>query len=289
MPIETPLLLAGRMSLPRLLWRQNHDLVRKTLEIPFIRKLRDGSLQEDIFDAYVQQDRYFKNVVDPYKRFIKSQTDDRSGFDSNNGIEILREQMESGNSLNIVPSPETINYIKYIFANSYSLSTAATSLLPCSKLYRFLTNYLSRIKPSDKCMEWIKNHTYTGYKNNTNQLEYLINLYGGENIGNLYINNPSYEGIRGAFKDSIARNYNALKDDFGYTRIARVRDLVARELKISDNLFDTYLKRLYKEEPHWISFTYSGAGDKITEKGLPIVFEKPMREFFTLLKVNEER
>lgn len=107
--------------------------------------------------------------------------------------------------------------------------------------------------------------------------------------GKLYINNPSYEGIREAFKVSIARNYNSLKDEFGYARIARVRDLVARELKISDNLFDTYLKRLYKEEPHWISFTYSGAGDKITEKGLPIVFEKPMREFFTLLKINEER
>lgn len=184
---EKPLSLAGRMSLSRLLWRQNHDLVRETLKIPFILKLADGSLQQNIFDGYAQQDRYFKHVVhDSYRQFIKSQaSNDGFGFDPNEGRKILRRQMESANSLNIVPNPETINYIKYIFTNSYSLSTAATSLLPCSKLYRFLTSYLSRIKPSDKCKEWIKSHTYTGYQNNTSQLEYLINLYWKENIDEL--------------------------------------------------------------------------------------------------------
>lgn len=185
MPNEIPLSLAGRMSLPRLFWRQHGDLVRETLKIPFIRKLYDGSLQENIFNVYLQQDKYFKHVVDPYKQFIKSQTDDGFGFDPNKGKEILREQMESANSLNIVPNPKTTNYIEYIFANSDSLSTAATSLLPCSKLYRFLTRYLFRIKPSDKCTEWIKSHTYTGYQNNTNQLEYLINLYWGKNTDEL--------------------------------------------------------------------------------------------------------
>jgi len=65
--------------------------------------------------------------------------------------------------------------------------------------------------------------------------------------------------------------------------------MVCRELKISDSLFDAYLKQLYKEEPHRLSFTYSGARDKITEKHLPIIFEKPMREFFTLLKINLRR
>lgn len=184
MPTET-LLLAGRMSLSHLLWRQNHDLVGKTLKIPFIQKLYDGSLQEDIFNAYVQQDRYFKHVVDPYKRFIKSQTDDKPGFNPNNGIEILSKQMESANSLNIVPNRVTVDYIQYILVNSGNLPTAAVSLLPCSKLYRFLTSYLSRIKPSNKCMEWIKSHTYTGYQNNTSQLEYLINLYWEENIDEL--------------------------------------------------------------------------------------------------------
>ena len=104
--------------------------------------------------------------------------------------------------------------------------------------------------------------------------------------GSLYVNYPSFEEIRKRLKDSVTKNYNVKKDEFGYIKIANVRDMVCRELKISDSLFDIYLKRLYKEETHWLSFTYSGARDIITEKHLPIIFEKPMREFFTLLKVN---
>ncbi len=104
--------------------------------------------------------------------------------------------------------------------------------------------------------------------------------------GSIYINYPSYEEILEQFRSSILIVYNAKKDEFGYAKIANVRDHVCRELRISDNLFDTYLRRLYQQEPHWLSFTYSGAGDKITEKRLPIVFEKPVRELFTLLIIN---
>ena len=107
--------------------------------------------------------------------------------------------------------------------------------------------------------------------------------------GNIYINYPTFEEIRELLKGSITEIYNTQKDDFGYMKIADIRDMVCRELKISDNLFDVYLQKLYREEPHWLSFTYSGAGDKITEKRLPIIFEKPMREFFTLLKINLRR
>lgn len=107
--------------------------------------------------------------------------------------------------------------------------------------------------------------------------------------GNIYINHPTFEDIRTPFKESITKNYNTYKDEFGYMEIADMRDKVCRELKISDNLFDAYLKELYREESHWLSFTYSGAGDKITEKRLPIIFEKPMREFYTSLKINPRR
>ncbi len=107
--------------------------------------------------------------------------------------------------------------------------------------------------------------------------------------GNMYINCPTFEEIRESLKNSITKAYNTHKDEFGYTKIADVRDMGCRELKISDGLFDKYLKRLYKEELHWVSLTYSGWEDKVTEKRLPIIFEKPIREFFTLLKVNSGR
>ena len=107
--------------------------------------------------------------------------------------------------------------------------------------------------------------------------------------GSIYINYPSFEEVSESLKDSITKIHSEKKDDFGYMKIADIRDMVCRQLKISDNLFDVYVQKLYREKPHWLSFTYSGAGDKITEKRLPIVFEKPMREFFTLLKINLRR
>jgi hypothetical protein len=107
--------------------------------------------------------------------------------------------------------------------------------------------------------------------------------------GRIYINYPAFEEIRETIKETMVKIYNAYKDEFGYMKIADMRDMVCKELKISDNLFDEYLKKLYQEESHWLTFTYAGAGDKITEKRLPIIFEKPMRGFFTLLKLNLRR
>jgi hypothetical protein len=109
------------------------------------------------------------------------------------------------------------------------------------------------------------------------------------NGGSIYLNNPKFEEIEEIVKETMTKIYNTNKDEFGYMRIADMRDHVCKELKISDYLFNTYIKGLYQKEPHWISFTYAGASEKITEKRLPIIFEKPMREFFTLIKLNLRR
>lgn len=114
----------------------------------------------------------------------------------------------------------------------------------------------------------------------------LIIEYSG---GKIFINYPTFEEIKDYLKENILKIYDLFKNDFGYIKIADLRDRVCLELKISDNLFDRYLKKLYNENPHWLSFTYAGAEDKITEKRLPIVFETPIREIFTLLKINLER
>jgi len=107
--------------------------------------------------------------------------------------------------------------------------------------------------------------------------------------GCIYLNNPKFEEIKDILKETMIKIYNTNKDEFGYMKIADMRDQVCRELKLSDNLFDTFIKELYREDPHWISFTYTGASERITEKRLPIIFEKPVREFYTLIKLNLRR
>lgn len=121
----------------------------------------------------------------------------------------------------------------------------------------------------------------TPFKYTTQKIDY--------NGGSIYLNNPKLEEIKEMLKETMTKIYYTNKDEFGYMKVSDMRDLVCRELKISDNLFDNFLKKIYQEEPHWLSFTYSGASERITEKRLPIIFEKPMREFFTLLKLNLRR
>ena len=107
--------------------------------------------------------------------------------------------------------------------------------------------------------------------------------------GKLYVNHPAFEKVRDAFTSYLWEAYESGKDEFGYMKIADMRDAVCRKLRISDDLFNEYLKRLYSEEPHSLSLTYLGAEERITEKRLPVVFEKPVRELFTLIKVNMRR
>lgn len=180
---ETP--LTNRVALSHSFWRQNHDLVRLTFKIPFIQKLYDGSIQESHLAEHYRQDEYFQYVVRPYRQFIKGQINRETEFDLCQGKVILNQQIQSANNLDVTPSHITTDYIQYILTNTNSLSTAAVSLLPCSKLYKFLTQYLSRINPSDKCKQWINAHTYSGYNNNTNQLEYLVDLFQDSDIDKL--------------------------------------------------------------------------------------------------------
>lgn len=173
------------VNISRLLWRKHHDLVKQTFETPFIQQLYDGSIKESRLAEYYNQDKYFQHIVRPYRQFIKEQVDKESEFHPAQGMVILEQHMQSADSLGIVPSQATIDYIKYIITHSGSLETAVVSLLPCSKLYKFLTNYLSRKNPSDKCRHWIAEHTYSGYNNNTGRLEYLLNLFQGSDINKL--------------------------------------------------------------------------------------------------------
>lgn len=107
--------------------------------------------------------------------------------------------------------------------------------------------------------------------------------------GSIWLNNPKLEEIKEILKETMTKIYSTKKDEFGYVRISDMRDLVCRELRISDRLFDNYVKKLSQEEPNWLSFTYSGASERITEKRLPIIFERPVREFFTSMKLNLRR
>ncbi|MBI3366716.1 hypothetical protein HY041_03760, partial [Candidatus Roizmanbacteria bacterium] len=106
----------------QLLWNNSQDLVIRTVKIPFIRKLIDSSLSDDVFSLCGQQDRYFEHIVRPYRKFIQL----RDGrFSADGGIKILSDQKESAMGLGIVPTTTTESYIDFIVLNAGDLSVAA--------------------------------------------------------------------------------------------------------------------------------------------------------------------
>ncbi|MBE2228444.1 MAG: hypothetical protein IAE93_13900 [Ignavibacteria bacterium] len=104
--------------------------------------------------------------------------------------------------------------------------------------------------------------------------------------GELYMNSPEFLQIERKLIESARLIYNNKKDEFGYAKIADVRDYVCRDLRITDRLFDNYIIRIHIKDPSLIKFTYSGASDKITEKRLPIIIDKQLREFYTFIKIK---
>lgn len=107
--------------------------------------------------------------------------------------------------------------------------------------------------------------------------------------GVVYLNRPTFEQIEGRLRKSIDAGYKQEKDEFGYAQISDVRDSVCRDLRISDNLFDSYLRRLSDASPGLFSFSVRGAGEKITEKRAPLIIDKPVRELYTLIMVNQRQ
>lgn len=261
-----------------------------------------------IFEYFLRHIKEVSNGNGVPIPFITSDVYDKCGEDpkriAENYINIINK-----NCFNILVRPEKL-YVLLEEANIYSIEKRTEKI---SKLQSVIEKYVvsevfGPIIKSRRAYDFVRSRTtFLGLTNYATfelegfaaELTYLISdfnpafNYAAKRVdysgGSIYINSPTFEEIRETFKETITRIYSAYKDDFGYMKIADIRDMVCRELKISDNLFDEYFKKLYKEEPHWLYFTYSGAQDKITEKRLPIIIEKPMRELFTLFKINLRR
>ena len=257
----------------------------------FLKRLKEISGDKGLPVPYISSDVFDRCGEDPIKIaqsyiYVIKDTCPDLALNSQRLYSILEE----ANIASLGKRTEKINRLKAIIER-YVIEEAFSPSIKSRRVYDFVRSRTSFLE--------FTNYAIFNFEGFPAEVAYLISDFNpafAQTVraveyasGSIYMNHPSFEEILEPFKNSVIRAYNAKKDGFGYVRIADVRDLVCKELRISDNLFDTYLKSLYQEEPHWLSFTYSGAGDIITEKRLPIVFEKPVRELFTLLKINQRR
>jgi hypothetical protein len=244
--------------------------------IPFI--------TSEVLDNYKED---FKEISDAYIEIVKNSTGINIDSSKNKLYDILERER-----IDLIP--KKVDKVKKFqgIIEKFIISEAFYPEIKSRRVYDFvrarttfleLTNY-ANFNFSGLPAEVVylisdfRNHVF---KYSTKEIEY--------ETGKIFLHKPEFDEIKEDLKTVMKKVYDNNKDEFGYMKISHMRDLVCRELKISDRLFDIYVKKLYQENPHWISFTYSGASDKITEKQLPITFEKPMGEIYTLIKLNLRR
>lgn len=267
----TRIMLDNYTILPYFLRRIKKISPKREIPIPFITK--------KTLDKYENNS---KDTVEEYLSFISAYCP-TVRFDASELHDILKSKNVDSLDKRAIKLKKLQAIIeKYVISNVFETTLGSRRLYD---VIRSRTTYLE-----------FTNYGLFNMDGYSAEILYLISDFGQsfpytqEKIeyfnGPIYVHCPIWGEIKDTFKLSVLNNYKIKRDSLGYVKISHVRDLVCKKLKISDNLFDLFLKNLYKEEPQWLSFTYFGAEDKITEKCLPLVFEKPMRQLFTRFKIN---
>lgn len=254
----------------------------------FLRQIREVSLKREIPIPFITKktlDKYENNPKDTLKECLSfiSAYCPSVNFDVSELYDMLKSKNVDSMDKRVIKLKTLQATIeKYVILNIFETSIGSRRLYD---VIRSRTSYLE-----------FTNYGIFNIDGYSAEILYLISDFGQsfphtqEKIayrnGTIYVHRPMWEEIKETFKISVLNNYKIKRDSLGYAKISDVRDLVCRELKISDGLFDLFLKKLYKEESQWLSFTYFGAEDKITEKCRPLVFKKPMRQLFTRFRIN---
>lgn len=155
---------------------QTDYILQKIKEHPFIKELMDGTLEEDIFHFYINQDALY---LSEYKKILSitgvkcsDETDTQFFLDAATGIihveSALHNLFLNKDRFNINPSPTCELYISYLsrIVNTHSVEESLAAILPCFTIYKQVGDYITEHQTNKK------NNPYQNW----------INTYGGEDF-----------------------------------------------------------------------------------------------------------
>lgn len=155
---------------------QTDYILQKIKAHPFIAKLKDGTLPNDVFLFYINQDALY---LSEYKKILSttgvkcsSEAETQFFLEAALGIidveNAMHHQFLKPEVFNSVPSPTCELYISYLsrVVHSRSLEESLAAVLPCFTIYKQVGDYLLEHQ----------NH------NTNNPYQDWINTYGGEDF-----------------------------------------------------------------------------------------------------------
>jgi thiaminase/transcriptional activator TenA len=179
------------MSLAQKLWEENADLAHASLNHPFVRGLREGTLPRQNFQRYIAQDAYFLDAFARAYALALAHSPDQQGlrdfFDLLTGVlEELRlhtgyaEQWDV-KLAEVTPMQATLAYTDFLLAIAalHGVGETCAAMTPCMRLYAFLGQSLAVEHPSDEHPygEWIRTYASPEFEALAARLEGLLDRY----------------------------------------------------------------------------------------------------------------
>lgn len=155
-------------------WREALPVYTKILELPFVRELMDGTLPQEKFRFYVQQDALYLNGFSKALAGIAAKLDNPAHMGAfavfaSDTMAVERDMHQTffdllGRLDDLEPSPTCLLYTSYILKQlaDAPVETAMAAVLPCFWVYKEVGDYIlaNQAKGANRYQGWID--TYGG-------------------------------------------------------------------------------------------------------------------------------
>lgn len=175
------------------LWTANLDLAQSCLAHPFVQTLGDGTLEPDLFRAFVAQDAFFLHAFVKAYALALARSDDAETIVVFCGlIDGALEELklhrvyaaELGIDLEgVVPNQTCRAYTDFLLCTAWHRSLAETvaAMTPCMRLYAYLGRQLASIRsPQHPYARWIEAYSGDAFAELAGQLEALLDRIGAD-------------------------------------------------------------------------------------------------------------
>ena len=172
------------------LWQDNLDLAQACLEHPFLRGLADGSLSEERYALFAQQDHFYLDAYARSYAFGVIHSPDwqtRRQFGQllagilSEGTLHEKTAPELGVSLDDVqPLPAAREYTDFLLATAATgtIGEHLAAMAPCARLYGWLGQRLADAPHDDRYAFWIGMYSGRDYLSKVDTVEQLLDRHG---------------------------------------------------------------------------------------------------------------
>lgn len=201
------------------LWQANEQIYQSIIKHPFNIELMEGTLDENRFHFYLEQDAHYLIQFSRALAFIAARATSTNIIEQflncSLGVLVAERQLHDSflrsNCDHISPSPACMAYCHYLIAiaASGSLEEAIAAVLPCFWIYREVgCQIFKHAVPSNPYRRWIENYSSPEFSEVTDRAICLLDEFAEGSSA------KTLEKMKGAFENSTLFEWHFWNDAY---------------------------------------------------------------------------